>query len=61
MQAKQTGPKILSEILHGECCDDCGHKVTMEGVCPNCEEKQEIEQELKNIYKLGELSSPESV
>ena len=58
---RQSGAKVLSEALHGECCDDCGYKVTMEGVCPNCEEKSLIEQELKNIYQSAELNPPKTV
>ena len=45
----------VSEAFHGECCDECGQQISHDGNCKNCEEKQELEQELKNIYFLGEL------
>ena len=45
----QSGPLILSESFHGECCDECGYQILMDGTCPNCEEKYEIEQQLRQI------------
>jgi len=47
----QTGPVILSEWAHGECCDECGEHVFMDGFCPNCDLRDEQEAGLRRLYQ----------